>query len=126
LELGHSEVRNSTQHLLTLDEQYVPYFDHRRLRSLGSASDQSRLTMAYALALAASTKGASGPHPGVVILDEPLQQNPDPDHRRGFVQFLSQQLARNARFQTIIFTSLLAPEVTRLRKQEVALQTPSG
>jgi hypothetical protein len=126
VELGHSEVRAGTEQLLALDEQYVPYFDHRRLRSLGSASDQSRLTMAYALALAASTTENIGLHPGIVILDEPLQQNPDPEHRRGFVQFLSQQLARNAKFQTIIFTSLQPAEVARLRKQEVAIQTPPG
>ncbi|HYR88475.1 MAG TPA: hypothetical protein VE422_30630 [Terriglobia bacterium] len=126
VELGHSEVRAGTEQLLTLDEQYVPYFDHRRLRSLGSASDQSRLTMAYALALAASTTEKVGLHPGFVILDEPLQQNPDPAHRKGFVDFLSKQLALNAKFQTVIFTSLQATEVTKLRKQDVAIQTPEG
>jgi predicted component of type VI protein secretion system len=124
LEVRHSEVRPGTEQLLTFDEQYVPYFDNRRLRSLGSASDQSRLTAAYALA-AAATSG-TGLHPGIVILDEPLQQNPDPEHRNRFLQFLSRQLARNAKFQTIIFTSLSSAEVTRLRKDGVNVQTPSG
>jgi hypothetical protein len=126
VELGHSEVRQGAESLLRFDEQYIPYFDERRLRSLGSASDQSRLIAAYALALAASTSGAGGLHPGLVILDEPLQQNPDPDHRDRFMQFLSRQLARSAGFQTVIFTSLTTEEVARLRKQGVNVRTPEG
>ncbi len=114
------------ENLLSFDEQYIPYFDERRLRSLGSASDQSRLIAAYALALAASTSGSGGLHPGLVLLDEPLQQNPDPDHRDRFIQFLSRQLARSAGFQTIIFTSLTTAEVARLRRQGVNVRTPEG
>jgi hypothetical protein len=109
------------ENLLSFDEQYIPYFDERRLRSLGSASDQSRLIAAYALALAASTSGSGGLHPGLVLLDEPLQQNPD-----RFIQFLSRQLARSAGFQTIIFTSLTTAEVARLRRQGVNVRTPEG
>ena len=59
------------KHLLIFDEQYMPYFENRRLRSLGSASDHSRLTAAYALALAATGAKKDGLHPGIVILDEP-------------------------------------------------------
>jgi hypothetical protein len=114
------------ENLLSFDEQYIPYFDERRLRSLGSASDQSRLIAAYALALAASTSGSGGLHPGLVLLDEPLQQNPDPDHRDRFIQFLSRQLARSAGVQTIIFTSLTTAEVARLRRQGVNVRTPEG
>ncbi len=124
VELVHSEVREGTASLLTLDEQYVPYLANRRLRSLGSASDHSRLTTAYALALAATGTSSGGLHPGIVILDEPLQQNPDPGHRNRFLEFLSKQLARNARFQTIIFTSLKEDEVAQLRKEGVNVQTP--
>jgi hypothetical protein len=126
VELRHSEVREGTESLLIFDEQYVPYFDNRRLRSLGSASDQPRLTAAYALALAATGTTADGLHPGVVILDEPLQQNPDNEHRSRFLQFLSRQLARTAQFQTIIFTSLMEDEVAQLRKEGVNVQTPPG
>jgi hypothetical protein len=126
VELQHSEIAEGTAALLTFDEQYVPYFDNRRLRSLGSASDHSRLTAAYALALAAMGTKPTGLHPGVVILDEPLQQNPDPGHRSRFVQFLSRELARTAAFQTIIFTSLTTEEVARLREQGVNVQTPAG
>jgi len=42
------------------------------------------------------------------------------------VEFLSKQLARNAQFQTIIFTSLKEDEVEQLRKEGVKVQTPSG
>ena len=86
------------ENLLSFDEQYIPYFDERRLRSK------------Y----------------GMVLLDEPLQQNPDPDHRDRFIQFLSRQLARSAGFQTIIFTSLTTAEVARLRRQGVNVRTPEG
>jgi hypothetical protein len=126
VELGHSEVREGTENLLIFDEQYVPYFENRRLRSLGSASDHSRLTAAYALALAATGTKEGGLHPGVVILDEPLQQNPDPKHRSRFLEFLSKQLARNAKFQTIIFTSLKEEELEELQQEGVMVQTPPG
>ncbi len=126
VELRHSEVRQGTENLLIFDEQYIPYFENRRLRSLGSASDHSRLTAAYALALAATGAKQGGLHPGIVILDEPLQQNPDPNHRRRFVEFLSKQLARNAQFQTIIFTSLKEEELEELRQEGVMVQTPPG
>jgi hypothetical protein len=126
VELRHSEVREGAENLLIFDEQYVPYFDNRRLRSLGSASDHSRLTAAYALALAATGTKDGGLHPGIVILDEPLQQNPDPKHRSRFIEFLSKHLAQNAIFQTIIFTSLKEEELEELRQEGVMVQTPPG
>lgn len=115
--LGHSEVTIENTALLKLDEQYVPYLNNRRLRSLGSASDQSRLVAAYSLALAAASEHVHGLHPGIVILDEPLHQNPDDPHRDLFLTFLSRQLARQAKFQTIIFTWLRDDEIDRLRRQ---------
>jgi DNA repair exonuclease SbcCD ATPase subunit len=126
IELQHSEVNSRSVESLSLDKSYVPYLNYRRLRSAGSASDQARLTMAYALALAAAGTWQSGFHPGIVLLDEPLQQNADQDHRRRFIQFLGKDLARNASFQTIIFTSLRSDEVTQLRKQGVSVQTLEG
>ena len=124
--LGHSAVKPDNQALLVLDEQYVPYLSNRRLRSLGSASDQCRLVAAYTLALAAASREIGGLHPGVVILDEPLQQNPDPQHRELFLSFLSQELARQAEFQTVIFTSLRDDEIDRLRGQGTSVLTPEG
>ena len=124
--LGHSAVKAENSMKLFLDDQYVPYLGSRRLRSLGSASDQSRLVAAYNLALAAASQNVDGLHPGVVMLDEPLQQNPDQHHRELFVSFLSQQLAREARFQTLIFTWLRDEEVERLREQGTEVLTPEG
>lgn len=124
--LGHSAIKPENTGTLQLDEQYVPYLNGRRLRSLGSGSDPARLIAAYSLALAAASEQVHGFHPGIVILDEPLQQNPDPAHRELFLAFLSQQLARGARFQTIIFTSLAADEIRRLREQGTNVVTPDG
>jgi hypothetical protein len=98
----------------------------RRLRALGSASDQSRLIAAYSLALAATSQVMQGKHPGFVILDEPLQQNPDDPHKELFLTFLKEQLAQQSNFQTLIFTWLSDEQIARLRKQKTAVITPPG
>jgi hypothetical protein len=124
--LGHSEVSQQNLHLVTLDEQYIPFMNNKRLRALGSASDQSRLVAAYSLALAAASEQMAGQHPGFVILDEPLQQNPDDKHRDLFLNFLTTELAQKSTFQTLIFTWLSAPEIEKLRKQWTTVITPPG
>jgi hypothetical protein len=93
---------------------------------LGSASDQSRLVAAYSLALAATARQVGGKHPGFVIMDEPLQQNPDKRHRDLFADFLTKELAQKSKFQTLVFTLLGDPEITKLRKQGTVVLTPSG
>jgi ABC-type molybdenum transport system ATPase subunit/photorepair protein PhrA len=65
-------------------------------------------------------------HPGLVILDEPLQQNPDPQHRSLFLKFLAKDLAKTLAFQTLVFTSLTGQEISSLRKQGVTVITPEG
>jgi predicted nucleic acid-binding Zn-ribbon protein len=124
--LGHSAVRQSNADLVTLDDEYVPFIEGRRLRALGSASDQSRLVAAYSLALAATSQQMKGEHPGFVILDEPLQQNPDETHRELFLTFLEKQLAQQSKFQTLIFTWLSDAEIGRLRKQKATVIAPKG
>ena len=93
---------------------------------MGSASDPPRLVAAYSLALASASKQINGLHPGLVILDEPLQQNPYLVHREMFMAFLTQELARQAEFQTLIFTSLREDEIHRLRTQGTSVLTPEG
>jgi predicted nucleic acid-binding Zn-ribbon protein len=124
--LGHSVVRQSNADLVTLDDEYVPFIEGRRLRALGSASDQSRLVAAYSLALAATSQQMKGEHPGFVILDEPLQQNPDETHRELFLTFLEKQLAQQSKFQTLIFTWLSEAEIGRLRNQKATVIAPKG
>jgi DNA repair exonuclease SbcCD ATPase subunit len=124
--LGHSAVTHGPNRDLRLDDQYVPYLGPRRLRSLGSASDHSRLVAAYVLALAEAARSLGGPHPGFVVLDEPLQQNPDPAHRQLFLTFLESAAARQLRYQTIIFTSLRDDEISRLKQSNVQVVTPEG
>lgn len=126
LALGHSAIRADNQDSLDLDEQYVPTLSDRRLRALGSSSDQARLVAAYSLALAAASEKLGGLHPGFVILDEPLQQNPDPHHHDLFIEFLSKDLARDTRFQTIIFTSLSQREISQLQKRGTSVLIPEG
>lgn len=124
--LGHSEVTSQDAHSVTLDDQYVPFMNGKRLRALGSASDQSRLVAAYSLALAAVSEEKAGQHPGFVILDEPLQQNPDDKHRQLFLNFLTKELPQKSTFQTLIFTWLTEPEIEKLRKQGTNVITPPG
>ncbi len=61
-----------------------------------------------------------------MILDEPLQQNPDVKHRDLYSTFLSKQLAADAGFQTIVLTSLRSDEVSTLIDQGTAVTLPDG
>jgi hypothetical protein len=123
--LGHGAILSQPDANLNLDEHYTPYLGPRRLRSLGSASDHPRLVAAYVLALAAASEAAEGFHPGFVVLDEPLQQNPDEKHRKLFIDFLASDTARALRVQTIVFTWLQAPELEQLRTKGVHVITPA-
>ncbi len=114
--LGHSAaVARGVAALRFESGQYEPYLDLRRLRTLGSGSDPARLVAAYSLALAAASDELGGLHPGFVILDEPLQQNPDTHHIELFLNFLSGEIAKDAKFQTLIFTFLTEPQIAALR-----------
>jgi hypothetical protein len=114
--LGHMALKSSHPGQFYLDSQYTPYLDGRRLRSLGSASDQARLVAAYTLALAVTAEEIGGYHPGFVVLDEPLQQNPDSQHRELFVRFLLAGLPTATGIQVIIFTNLNDAEVKHLQE----------
>jgi hypothetical protein len=92
----------------------------------GSGSDPARLVAAYSLALAAASSTLNGLHPGVVILDEPLQQNPDTKHVTLFLEFLSKSLAKDATFQTLVFTFLSEGEVKELRDHGTNVVTVEG
>jgi hypothetical protein len=122
--LGHSAILAQPLAEVTLDARYIPYLGPRRLRSLGSASDHPRLIAAYVLALAATSEAIGGLHPGVVVLDEPLQQNPDENHRSMFIEFLISETATSLKGQTIIFTWLHGPELGRLRAAGVRVFEP--
>jgi hypothetical protein len=124
--LGHKAVTDETEGELRLDEDYVPYLGPRRLRSLGSASDHPRLVAAYVLALAEASRTLGGLHPGFVVLDEPLQQNPDDEHRELFVRFLQSTAAKQLRYQTIVFTWLGNEERLRLEQAGVRVIAPDG
>ena len=123
--LGHSAVLAQPDTELHLNEHYVPHLGPRRLRSLGSASDHSRLVAAYVLALAAASESVDGLHPGFVVLDEPLQQNPDEAHRNLFIEFLTSETAKALKVQTIVFTWLQGPELNCLREKGVNVVTPA-
>ena len=59
--LRHEGIADAPGQQLTLreDEDYTPYWGRRRVRSLGSASDRSRLIQAYVLALVHALCGRS-------------------------------------------------------------------
>ena len=127
VELGHSAIVGGNGEKIRLGEDYAPYVGHRPLRSLGSASDRPRVVAAYTIALAASSSAIGGLHPGVVVLDEPLQQNPDESHRSLFAECLKREtLTGTSDFQTIIFTSLRASEVEDLSAHGTNIIAPGG
>jgi hypothetical protein len=78
------------------------------------------------LALAAASEFVGGLHPGFVVLDEPLQQNPDEKHRNLFIDFLISNTARNLKVQTIVFTWLQEPELKRLTESGVRVINPTA
>jgi hypothetical protein len=125
---GHSAINAGNAAALRLDERYEPYLGQLRVKALGSASDGARLIAAYTLALAAASAQPSvrGLHPGLVILDEPLQQNPDEEHRKLFLAFLNKHLAQSAQFQTVIFTSLQEFEIKSLQQQRITVSALEG
>jgi hypothetical protein len=124
-ELGHSAVTLDNIDKLRLDEDYVPYLGVRRLHALGSASDQSRLIAAYSLAVADASKSLGGLHPGFVLLDEPLQQNPDDEHRELLFSSLTSELSTIG-FQLVIFTWLPKTDIARLEAAGIQVLHPSG
>ena len=125
--LGHSAAIAYGVDTLRLDQgKYEPYLGHRRLRALGSGSDPARLVGAYSLALAGASATLNGLHPGIVILDEPLQQNPDTVHRKLFLDFLSKNHATESAFQTLVFTFLNESEVEKLRDNGTSVITVEG
>ena len=125
--LGHSAIGAKNVDEVHLGDDYMPYVGRRQLRSLGSASDRPRMVAAYTLALAATSVAVEGLHPGVVVLDEPLQQNPDESHRSLFAECLKRKdLVQASDFQTIIFTSLRASEVEDLRAHGTTVVSPVG
>ena len=127
LALGHSATLSRGVDTLRIDQgQYEPYLGYRRLRALGSGSDPARLVGAYSLAMAAASATLDGLHPGVVILDEPLQQNPDTTHIELFLGFLSKSLAKEAKFQTLVFTFLTESQVQKLRDAGTVVTTLEG
>jgi hypothetical protein len=77
------------------------------------------------LALADASRANSGPHPGFLVLDEPLQQNPDPKHRKLMLQFF-EQAAASTENQVIVTTSLQPEELARLRKAHVNVKALPG
>jgi hypothetical protein len=103
LALGHSAMRRLNPGKLTLDDQYTPLLDGRRLQALGSASDNARFIGA-SLALAAPRTGFRGFIRASSFSMRLFSQNPDKTHHDLFLAFLEKQLARQKQFQTVIFT----------------------
>ncbi|MBZ0234744.1 MAG: hypothetical protein K8M05_20605 [Deltaproteobacteria bacterium] len=124
--LGHSGVSPEDLPHVRLDEEYVPVLGDRRVRSLGSASDHARLIAAYALALVDTSIALHGHHPGFVVFDEPLQQNPDEKHRDLFLRFLEVTAKKRLAHQLIVFTSLKPDEAERLLAAGVTVHLPPG
>lgn len=120
-ELGCAGITPEKVQEVSLDERYVPTYRGRLLRSFGSASDRARLVTAYVLAL----NELGGHHPRFVVLDEPLQQNPDPDHRLRFLTFLG-VVAATITHQAVVFTALSGDEIEKLQEAGAAVQVLTG
>lgn len=114
--LRHNAVQREDLGAIELDSRYNPILRHRNLQILGSASDRARLILAYVWALAS----VATRHPGVLILDEPVQQNPDRLHIEHLVEFLIAN-KNLAAFQAIVITYLPDDVINRLRAAGVGV-----
>jgi hypothetical protein len=123
--LGHEGVPESEKAGVTIDSEYIPFLDGRRLRSVGSASDLARMITAYVFALLQTGSKTGGHHPGFAVLDEPLQQNPDEKHRVQFIETIG-KVASALSEQVIVFTYLRQDEIPRLKAADVPLQELGG
>ena len=103
---------------IELDENYEPLLLGRPIRFLGSASDRARLIMAYAISIHQISLKSKSSHPGFLLFDEPLQQNPDGVHRSCFVDFLKENW-QGIKGQSIIVTHLSKTELTELDEASV-------
>lgn len=119
--LGVGGVTSGEVENLRLGPHYEPLLAGRGLPAYGSASDRARLVLAYTLALL--TVGTQ--HPGFAVFDEPVQQNPDPNHRRMWLDFLRAG-ADDSRRQRVLFTSLRPEEIKALRDAKVVIQERGG
>ncbi|WP_375758674.1 AAA family ATPase [Corallococcus exercitus] len=121
LDLGYAKLSKASVKAVRLDEHYTPYLEHRRLRSIGSGSDRARLISAFSVALWQTSLNNGGHHPGLLLWDEPLQQNPDDIHRVNFCEALL-RLSRKVKLgQLLIITHLRKEEMERLNKSGINL-----
>lgn len=118
--LKHSSLNQRQEDIrVYLDGDYNPMFEGRRLRTLGSASDQARLVLAYVTALTLQSIQPGGNHPGILVLDEPYQQNPDDFHKLHLAEFFKYFSSAIGKHQTIIFTSLPIDDRRKLKKENM-------
>ncbi|WP_147452046.1 hypothetical protein [Corallococcus sp. CA041A] len=121
LDLGYAKLSESSVKTVRLDEHYTPYLEHRRLRSIGSGSDRARLVCAFSAALLQTSLNLGGHHPGLLLWDEPLQQNPDDAHRAIFCDTLIGLAKHLTGGQLLIMTHLREDEVKVLKRSEINL-----
>lgn len=104
-----------------LGEHYEPMLGDHSLPAYGSASDRARLVLAYTLAMLSEALQ----HIGFVLLDEPIQQNPDDTHRARLVEFLGALKLPEGR-QALVLTSLRPDERETLTASGVNLSERAG
>lgn len=118
--VGHGAVRNRLPSDVHLDDSYYPCIRSRRLSRLGSASDTARLVLSYVVVLL-EIGANGGHHPGFIVLDEPMQQNPDAEHREALIRLFATKW-NLFKSQTIVFTNLTGREVAQLQHAEVPVR----
>ncbi|WNZ62687.1 hypothetical protein QEG98_02340 [Myxococcus sp. MxC21-1] len=118
--IGHGDAVRELKEV-RLDDRYVPLVGNRRLRSLGSASDQPRTVLSYIWALMDIAVRNGGWHPGFLVADEPLQQNPDKKYRKAWCNFIAARSKVKEVGQVIILTSLFDDDLAILRAANVPL-----
>ncbi|PIC84946.1 hypothetical protein CSV72_16195 [Sporosarcina sp. P20a] len=101
----------NTKDIMISYDKYTPVVSGFDIKFGSSASDNIRLIWSYIIAIYKTSQQYHGNHPGLIIFDEPGQQQMDEKSQRQLFEVLSK-----ANIQTIIGTSLKPEEIKEMTK----------
>jgi|SRR5690625_575854 len=101
----------NTTDITISEDKYTPIVSGFDIKFDSSASDNIRLIWSYIIAIYKTSKHFSGNHPGLIVFDEPGQQQMDVKSQKQLFKVLSK-----AKGQAIVGTSLEPEEIAEITK----------
>ncbi|WP_262177386.1 hypothetical protein [Saccharococcus sp. Marseille-Q5394] len=101
----------NTEDIMISYDKYTPVVSGFDIKFDSSASDNIRLIWSYVIAIYKTSQQLHGNHPGLIVFDEPGQQQMDEKSQRQLFEVLSK-----TKMQSIIGTSLKPEEIKEMTK----------